>query len=99
MAEGVGGHGVVGVPRNGEGPLVALRADMDALPVAESTGLPYASTRTATTGDGRSVPVAHACGPDVHVACAAGAATLLGRARDTWSGTLMVNGQRPPRRR
>lgn len=93
VTEGVGGHGVVGVLRNGEGPLVALRADMDALPVAESTGLPYASTRTATTGDGRSVPVAHACGHDAHVACAAGAASLLDGARDAWSGTLMVIGQ------
>lgn len=93
VTSGVGGHGVVGLLRNGEGPLVALRAELDALPVTERTGLPYASTRTATGPDGRTVPVAHACGHDAHLACLAGAVTLLAEQRDAWSGTLMVIGQ------
>jgi hypothetical protein len=68
--DGVGGTGVVGVLRNGDGPTVLLRADMDALPVREATGLPYASTVTAIDADGAEVPVMHACGHDVHVASA-----------------------------
>jgi amidohydrolase len=86
----VGGTGVVGVLRNGDGPSVLLRADMDALPVRESTGLPYASTATATDGDGNEVPVMHACGHDVHVACLLGAARLLAGAREAWRGTLVA---------
>ncbi|MGW1157426.1 amidohydrolase [Streptomyces sp. NPDC002519] len=83
-AEGVGGTGVVGVLRNGDGPIVLLRADMDALPVAEETGLPYAS----------EVPgVMHACGHDLHVTWLAGAAGALAAGRDAWSGTLLVVGQ------
>jgi hippurate hydrolase len=88
--DGVGGTGVVGLLRNGEGPTVLLRADMDALPVREATGLPYASTATATDADGQEVPVMHACGHDVHVTCLAGAADLLAGARDAWHGTLVV---------
>jgi hippurate hydrolase len=80
VTEGVGKSGVVGLLRNGDGPTVMLRADMDALPVTEATGLPYAST----------VPgVMHACGHDMHVTWLVGAATLLARARDVWRGTLM----------
>ena len=90
VTTGVGGTGVVGLLRNGEGPTVMLRADMDALPVKEATGLPYASTATATDAAGKTVPVAHACGHDMHVAWLAGAATLMARARDGWSGTLMA---------
>jgi hippurate hydrolase len=86
----VGGTGVVGVFRNGEGATVLLRADMDALPVREATGLPYASQATATDADGRQVPVMHACGHDVHVACLAGAAQLLADGRDHWKGTLVA---------
>jgi amidohydrolase len=82
--EGVGGTGVVGVLRNGDGPTVLLRADMDALPVQEETGLPYASE---TSG------VMHACGHDLHVTWLAGAAEALGAGRDTWSGTLVLVGQ------
>ncbi|MFJ7900220.1 amidohydrolase [Streptomyces sp. NPDC096198] len=83
-AEGVGGTGVVGVLRNGDGPAVLLRADMDALPVAEETGLPYAS----------EVPgVMHACGHDLHVTWLIGAAGALAAGRDAWSGTLLVVGQ------
>jgi amidohydrolase len=82
--EGIGGTGVVGLIRNGDGPTVLLRADMDALPVREETGLPYASTQTAEDGSA----VMHACGHDVHVTCLLGAATLMAQARERWSGTL-----------
>src|SRR4051794_22073230 len=88
--EGVGGTGVVGVLRNGPGQAVLLRADMDALPVREATGLPYASKVTATDADGNEVPVMHACGHDVHVACLAGAAQLLADGRRSWTGTLVA---------
>jgi hippurate hydrolase len=87
---GVGGTGVVGVLRNGDGPTVLLRADMDALPVLEGTGLPYASVDTATDAAGAQVPVMHACGHDVHVTCLLGAAELLATAREQWSGTLVA---------
>ena len=90
VTSGVGKTGVVGVFRNGEGPTVMLRADMDALPIAEDTGLAYASRMTATDADGNTVPVSHMCGHDMHVAWLAGAATLLSQARDDWKGTLMV---------
>ena len=86
--EGVGGTGVVGILRNGEGPMVLLRADMDALPVREATGLPYASTATGTDADGTEVPVMHACGHDVHVACLLGAVALLAATPDAWNGTV-----------
>ena len=88
--EQVGGTGVVGVLRNGDGATVLLRADMDALPVREATGLPYASEVTATDADGNEVPVMHACGHDVHVACLAGAAQLLADGREHWTGTLVA---------
>ncbi|MET8450213.1 amidohydrolase [Streptomyces sp. NPDC005209] len=82
--EGIGGTGVAGVLRNGDGPTVLLRADMDALPVREETGLPYAS---------RTDGVMHACGHDLHVTWLAGAARALANGRDTWSGTLLAVGQ------
>ena len=88
--EQVGGTGVVGVLRNGDGATVLLRADMDALPVREATELPYASRVTATDADGTEVPVMHACGHDVHVACLAGAAQLLADGREHWTGTLVA---------
>jgi hippurate hydrolase len=81
---GVGGTGVVGVLLNGDGPTVLLRADMDALPVVEETGLSYASERPG---------VMHACGHDLHVTWLAGAADALAEGRDTWNGTLLVLGQ------
>ncbi|MCP2031136.1 hippurate hydrolase [Okibacterium sp. HSC-33S16] len=87
---GIGGTGVVGILNNGDGPTVLLRADMDALPVKESTGLDYASTATATDAAGNEVPVAHACGHDTHVASLVGAAELLANATDQWSGTLVA---------
>ncbi|MGB3444306.1 MAG: amidohydrolase [Actinophytocola sp.] len=85
VGEGVGGTGVVGVLRNGPGPTALLRADMDALPMAEKTGLPYASTVVV---DG--TPVAHACGHDVHVTCLVGAARKLSADRTTWKGTVIA---------
>jgi len=89
VTTGVGGTGVVGVLRNGDGPTVMLRADMDGLPVKEATGLPYASTVTAPGPDGHDVPVMHACGHDMHVTWLAGATKLLARAPDAWHGTLI----------
>jgi amidohydrolase len=88
--DGIGGTGVVGVLRAGDGPTVLLRADMDALPVREATGLPYASTVTTVDAEGNQVPVMHACGHDVHVACLVGAAQLLADGREGWRGTLVA---------
>ncbi len=90
VTTGVGVTGVVGLLRNGEGPTVLLRADMDALPVEESTGLDYASTLRGTDVDGHDVPLMHACGHDVHVTCLLGASGELAEAKSSWSGTLMV---------
>ncbi len=90
VTDRVGGTGVVGLLENGEGPTVMLRADMDALPVREATGLPYASTLTAPDPDGNETPVMHACGHDIHVTWLAGATALLAGARDAWHGTLMA---------
>jgi hippurate hydrolase len=87
---GVGRTGVVGVLRNGDGPTVLLRADIDALPVEEKTGLPYASTARGIDAEGREVPVMHACGHDMHATWLSGAASLLSAARDSWSGTLLA---------
>ena len=89
VTTGIGGTGVVGILRRGAGATVLLRADMDALPVAEETGLPYASTRTATAANGDTVPVMHACGHDVHTTCLIGAVRALA-ADDSWSGTLIA---------
>ncbi|WP_176594611.1 M20 family metallopeptidase [Sphingobium sp. EM0848] len=90
VTAGVGKTGVVGLLRNGEGPTILLRADMDALPVAEDTGLDYASKVTATEASGKLVPVAHACGHDMHVAWLMGTSSLFARNRDVWRGTLIV---------
>ncbi|OBF29096.1 amidohydrolase [Mycobacterium sp. ACS1612] len=88
--DGVGGTGVIGIMRNDAGPTVLLRADMDGLPVEEATGLPYASTVRATDAAGYDVPVMHACGHDIHVACLLGAAALLAQATQLWSGTVIA---------
>lgn len=90
VTEGVGGTGVVGVLASGQGPVVLLRADMDALPVREATGLAYASTRTAVDAEGNDVPVMHACGHDLHVTCLLGATALLAANRDAWRGTVVA---------
>ena len=88
---GVGGTGVVGILRNGDGPTVLLRADMDALPVKEDTGLPYASTAVAIpAAGGDPMPVAHACGHDMHTTCLLGAAQLLADGEKHWCGKLVV---------
>lgn len=90
VTEGVGGHGVVAVMENGPGPVLLMRADMDALPVREQTGLPFASTVTATTDEGITSPVMHACGHDTHMSAWVGAARQLAAMRDQWSGTLVA---------
>ena len=104
VTTGVGVTGVVGILRNGEGPTALLRADMDALPVEESTGLDYASTQRGTDVDGHDVPLMHACGHDVHVTCLLGAAaelagdTMHGPERSCWCSSPLrraVAGLRP----
>ena len=90
VTTGVGKTGVVGLLRNGEGPTVMLRADMDALPVREASGVDYASAIMATDAAGNSVPVAHACGHDMHVAWLMGVTALFSQRRETWRGTLMA---------
>jgi amidohydrolase len=87
---GIGGTGVVGLRANGDGPTVLLRAELDALPIAENTGVDYASTVTTTGADGRQVPVAHACGHDMHMSCLLAAVRLLAEHRDRWNGTLLA---------
>jgi amidohydrolase len=87
---GIGKTGVVGLLRNGDGPTVMLRADMDALPIEEATNLPYASKVTTINREGERVPVSHMCGHDMHVTWLVGAAKLLAEARSTWRGTLMM---------
>ncbi|GAB2749094.1 amidohydrolase [Amycolatopsis magusensis] len=87
---GIGQTGVLGVLRNGPGPVVMLRADIDALPVEEKTGLDYASTVRVTGPDGQEVPVMHACGHDMHATWLTGASALLAGTRTAWSGTLLV---------
>ncbi|KAL4784129.1 hypothetical protein BJX76DRAFT_348045 [Aspergillus varians] len=86
----IGGFGLVGVLSNGPGKTVLLRADIDALPVKELTGLPYASTVTMRDADGNEKPVMHACGHDMHITCLLAAAETLASLRDAWSGTLIV---------
>lgn len=93
VTTGVGGHGVVALLRNGEGPTVLVRADMDALPVKEQTGLPYASTVVTRDDSGREVPVMHACGHDVHMTALVGTARLFKQLRERWRGTLVFIGQ------
>lgn len=93
VTTGVGGHGVVGRLSNGAGPTVLLRAELDALPIAEQTGLPYASEVVVQGADGVTTPVMHACGHDLHLAALAGAADVLSRDRRGWQGTLLAVGQ------
>jgi hippurate hydrolase len=93
VTTGVGGHGVVGVLHNGKGPTVLVRTDMDALPVTEATGLPYASTARARDREAREVGVMHACGHDMHMTCWTGVARVLVALKDRWQGTLVLIGQ------
>ena len=92
VTEKVGGTGVVGVLKNGDGPTILVRADMDALPLEEKTGLAWASKARATY-EGKDVPVMHACGHDTHVAYLVGVAQALSAMRDSWSGTVVLIGQ------
>ena len=87
---GIGGTGVVGVLANGGGPTVLLRGELDALPLREDTGAPYASTVTARDANGHEVPVAHACGHDMHMSCMAGMAKLMADHPQLWNGTLIA---------
>jgi amidohydrolase len=93
VVTGIGGHGVGALLRNGDGPVVLLRADMDALPVREATGLPYMSDCVVPGSDGEQVPVSHACGHDLHLSGMLAAATLLARSRDCWSGSVLAVAQ------
>lgn len=93
VTEGVGGTGIVAVMKNGEGPTVLMRADMDGLPLQEDSGLAYASKVTQIDIDGIEKPVMHACGHDVHITALVGAAKQLAARRDEWSGTLVLVGQ------
>ena len=90
VSTGIGVTGVVGIMKNGAGPTVMLRADMDALPVTESTGLSYASTKVARDEEGAEVGVSHVCGHDLHVTWLMGAARLFSEHRDQWKGTLLA---------
>ena len=89
----IGGHGLVGVYRNGTGPTILIRTDLDALPVKEQTGLPYASAIHTTDDKGSEVDVMHACGHDVHMTCLVGTARMLTQLKERWSGTLVFIGQ------
>ena len=86
-------YGVIGIMKNGTGPIVLVRTDMDALPVEEDTGLPYASKVTAKADGGREVHVMHACGHDAHMSAFIGTARALQRLKDRWSGTIVFIGQ------
>src|SRR6266702_3967758 len=85
--------GVVGVMKNGAGPTVLVRSDLDALPVHEETGLPYTSTVTTKNEEGKEVPVMHACGHDIHMSTLVGTARALAKLRDKWHGTIIFIGQ------
>ena len=93
VVTGVGKTGIVAVMKNGPGPTVMLRTELDALPVAEKTGLPFASTVVAKNAAGETTPVMHACGHDLHMAAWAGTARLMAGHRDRWRGTLVLVGQ------
>lgn len=93
VTTGVGGNGVVAVLKNGPGPVVLIRADMDGLPVKEATGLPYASAAMGKAPDGSMTPVMHACGHDIHMTVWAGTARAMAASKDKWSGTLVMIAQ------
>ena len=93
VTEKVGGYGIVGVLKNSPGPTVLVRTDMDALPVLEETGLPYASKARGRDKNGVDVPIMHACGHDMHMTCWVGTARMLAGMKDRWQGTLVFIGQ------
>ena len=93
VTTGVGKTGIVAIMKNGAGPTVMLRTELDALPVAEKTGLPFASSVTTKNTAGQLVPVMHACGHDLHMSAWAGTARIMAEHKDRWHGTLMLVGQ------
>ncbi len=93
VTEHIGGTGIVGILKNGPGPIVMLRTELDALPVEEKTGLPYASKIRAKDDSGSDVGVMHACGHDMHMASLAGTAAIMAHSKESWHGTLMLIGQ------
>ena len=93
VSKDIGGHGVVGLLRNGAGPTLMLRTDMDGLPITEETGLEYASQVRIQDPDGQSIGLMHACGHDVHMTCFVGAARILSREKKRWKGTLLMVAQ------
>ena len=93
VTEHVGGTGVVAILKNGQGPIIMLRTELDALPVEEKTGLPYASKVRTKDDAGRDVPVMHACGHDLHMAAILGTAEVMAHSKNTWHGALMLIGQ------
>lgn len=93
VTEHVGGTGVVAILKNGAGPTVMLRTELDGLPVEEKTGLPYASKARTKDDSGRDVGVMHACGHDIHMASLWGTASIMAHSKETWHGTLMLIGQ------
>jgi amidohydrolase len=93
VTEHVGGTGIVAILKNGAGPVIMLRTELDALPVEEKTGLPYASKVHTKNDAGQDVPVMHACGHDVHMASLLGTAEIMARSKNSWHGTLMLIGQ------
>ena len=93
VSTGIATTGVVAIMRNGEGPLVMMRADMDGLPVKEKSGLPYASTAMQVDWEGNNVSTMHACGHDVHITSLVGTARIMAERKSDWSGTLMLVGK------
>jgi amidohydrolase len=93
VTTGVGGTGLVAIMKNGKGPTVMMRTELDALPVKENTGLPYASSVTTKNAAGETIPVMHACGHDLHMASWFGTAMLMAQNKDKWHGTAMFVGQ------
>ncbi|MEO7651092.1 MAG: amidohydrolase, partial [Bryobacteraceae bacterium] len=93
VTRNIGGHGLVGVLKNGAGPVVMIRTDLDGLPVIEETGLGYASTLRVKDHLGHDVGVMHACGHDIHMTSFVGTARLLSKLKQQWSGTLLMVGQ------
>lgn len=93
VTENVGGYGVVGIMKNGPGPTIMVRTDMDALPIREQTGAPYASTATQTGATGEQIPLMHACGHDMHMAVWTGVARVLSQMKKNWSGTVVLIAQ------
>ncbi|MGA3211740.1 MAG: amidohydrolase [Terriglobales bacterium] len=93
VTEHIGGTGIVAILKNGDGPVVMLRTELDALPVEEKTGLPYASKVHAQNDSGEDVPVMHACGHDLHMAALMGTAAVMAGSKETWRGTLILIGQ------